>query len=174
MNQKFLNQAAVIAIAGFNGVFVYPQLRQMHRRYCQMNVKATHFVSPNTHLPINTYIYSIQCFFDVEIDGKHAGRLDFELFGEKAPKTVNNFLAMSSGEYNRYMCFKGSTFHEVRSERWIKGGDITKRDGTGSQSVYKKPRFEAESNNLKFSEPYLLVASADDEGQVGSQFFITL
>jgi cyclophilin family peptidyl-prolyl cis-trans isomerase len=27
---------------------------------------------------------------------------------------------------------------------------------------------------LKFCEPYLLVASANDEGQVGSQFFITL
>ena len=47
MNQKFLNQAAVISIAAFNGVFVYPQLRQMHRRYSQMNVKATHFVGQN-------------------------------------------------------------------------------------------------------------------------------
>ena len=72
------------------------------------------------------------------------------------------------------MRYKGTTFHEVRSERWIKGGDIAKRDGTGSNSVYKTPTFEAEKNDLKFSEPYLLVASADEEGKVGSQFFITL
>ena len=34
------------------------------------------------------------CYMDISIDGKAAGRIDFELFGEEAPKTVNNFLAL--------------------------------------------------------------------------------
>ena len=39
---------------------------------------------------------------DIEIDGKETGRISFELFGEKSPKTVNNFLAFCSGEYSQY------------------------------------------------------------------------
>ena len=53
-------------------------------------------------------------------------------------------------------------------------GDICNGDGTGSTTVYNKPTIEAEKNDLKFTEPYLLVASANDQGQTGSQFFITL
>lgn len=32
----------------------------------------------------------------------------------------------------------------------------------------------AEKNKLKFKEPYLLAASANSEGRVGSQFMLTL
>ena len=114
-------------------------------------------------------------YFDIEIDGKYAGRLDFELFGEKAPKTVNNFLALTSGELNRQtMWYKNSIFHKIYPGRWIMGGDIVTADGFGSQSVYDGDTFPAESNDLKFSEPYLLAASANDKGEIGSQFFITL
>ena len=118
------------------------------------------------------------CFFDLEIDGKQAGRLDFELFGEQAPKTVNNFLALCSGEMNRnFLWYKGSLIHKVHSGRWIMGGDIVNGDGTGSTTVYgngQQKTIEAEVNDLKFSEPYLLVASANDKGHTGSQFIITL
>jgi len=79
-------------VAGFNGFFVLPQLRKVYRQYYVAKPKVTHY-----------------CFFDLEIDGKKAGRLDFELFGEKAPKTVNNFLALCSGEMNRnFLWYKGS------------------------------------------------------------------
>jgi len=50
---------------------------------------------------------------DIEIDGKDCGRLDFELFGEEAPKSVNNFLAFCSGEFNPYMRYAGTKFHGV-------------------------------------------------------------
>jgi cyclophilin family peptidyl-prolyl cis-trans isomerase len=48
---------------------------------------------------------------DIEIDGKDAGRMNFELFGEEAPKTVNNFLAFCSGEYSSYTKYKDSYMH---------------------------------------------------------------
>mmetsp|Transcript_12925 Transcript_12925/g.21875 ORF Transcript_12925/g.21875 Transcript_12925/m.21875 type:complete len:122 (-) Transcript_12925:410-775(-) len=106
------------------------------------------------------------CFFDIEIDGKEAGRLDFELFGKEAPKTVNNFLGLCSGEIDRRrLWYKDSSFHQIHLSRWIMGGDIVNRDGSGSISVYDgKATFKAETNELKFSEPYLLAAAADDQG----------
>lgn len=47
-------------------------------------------------------------------------------------------------------------------------------DGTGAATVYDSATIEAEKNKLKFKEPYLLAAAANDEGRVGSQFIITL
>ena len=47
------------------------------------------------------------------------------------------------------------------------GGDLANANGTGSVTVYDEGRLktiEAEMNDLTFSEPYLLVASANDQG----------
>lgn len=96
------------------------------------------------------------------------------MYGEKAPKTVNNFLAFCSGDYNRYWKYRDSFFHQIVPGRFLKGGDFISRDGTGSRTVYDKFTFPSEKNNLKFKEPFLLAASANDEGEVGSQFLITL
>lgn len=41
-------------------------------------------------------------------------------------------------------------------------------DGTGTVSVYDNETFEHEKNKLKFKEPYLLAASANNDGKVGS------
>ena len=92
------------------------------------------------------------------------------MFGEKAPKTVNNFLALCSGEMNPALWYKNSKIHSVFSQRWILGGDIVNYDGTGSVTVYKngaQKTMKAEENNLKFTEPYLLMALANDEGETG-------
>ena len=37
-------------------------------------------------------------FFDVSLKGKHSGRLVFELFKNKVPKTAENFRALCTGE----------------------------------------------------------------------------
>lgn len=100
--------------------------------------------------------------------------MNFELFGQEAPKTVNNFLAFCSGDYSSYARFRDSKIHEVIPGRFIRGGDIMSGDGTGSATVYDSSSMEAEQNKLKFKEPYLLAAAANDEGRVGSQFIITL
>ena len=55
---------------------------------------------------------------DIEIDGREVGRLDFELFGNEAPKTVNNFLGFVTGDYNPYMRYKGSSFFQVAERKW--------------------------------------------------------
>ena len=55
------------------------------------------------------------------------------------------------------------------------GGDLTHKNGTGSETIYPgKNTIEAETNSLKFKEPFLLVAPANEDGHTGSQFMITL
>ena len=110
----------------------------------------------------------------MEVDGKEAGRVNFELYGEIAPKTVNNFLAFCSGDYSSYMRYKDSLLYKVVPGKYIRGGDFLYNDGTGATTVYNDELFPSEKNKLKFKEPYLLVAAANSEGKIGSQFFITL
>ncbi|KAK2113328.1 hypothetical protein P7K49_007594 [Saguinus oedipus] len=37
-------------------------------------------------------------FFDIAVDGEPLGRISFELFADKVPKTAENFRALSTGE----------------------------------------------------------------------------
>jgi cyclophilin family peptidyl-prolyl cis-trans isomerase len=35
------------------------------------------------------------------------------------------------------MWYKGSSFHKIKADRWIMGGDIVNGNGTGSTTVYQ-------------------------------------
>ena len=50
-------------------------------------------------------------FFDMEVNGKSAGRITFELFADVTPKTAENFRALCTGE--KGFGYKGSPFHRV-------------------------------------------------------------
>jgi peptidylprolyl isomerase len=108
-------------------------------------------------------------FFDIEQkteDGEGTtklGRVVMELYKDFTPKTAENFRALCTGE--KGMCkvtdttkplhYKNCTFHRVIQDFMLQGGDFTKGDGTGGESIYGE-KFADENFIIKHTKEGLL------------------
>lgn len=116
-------------------------------------------------------------FFDIHKNGQPAGRLVFGLFGNTVPKTAANFATLADGSAGiglsgKPLAYKGSKFHRIIRDFMAQGGDFTKDNGTGGESIYGA-KFEDENFILKHSKPGLLSMANSGADTNGSQFFMT-
>ncbi len=92
------------------------------------------------------------------------GDFVIELYADKAPLTVNNFVFLARDGY-----YDGVTFHRVIKGFMAQGGDPT-GTGTGGPGYKFKDEFHP---SLKHSGPGILSMANAGPNTNGSQFFIT-
>ena len=104
----------------------------------------------------------------VTFEMENGGRMVAELYPDKAPNTVNNFISLvQSGFYN------GLIFHRVIPGFMIQGGcpDGTGMGGPG-YSIRGEFSHNGFSNSLQHDRGVLSMARAMNPNSAGSQFFV--
>ena len=95
------------------------------------------------------------------------GNIEVKLFGDVAPKTVENMVGLVKNGY-----YDGLIFHRVIKDFMLQGGDPT-GTGSGGESLWGG-KFEDElREDITFDRPGLLAMANAGPNTNGSQFFIT-
>lgn len=107
------------------------------------------------------------------------GKISCELYPDKAPMTVDNFVGLATGtkewtnpasraKMKGKPLYNGTIFHRVISGFMIQGGDPL-GNGSGDPGY----SFKDEFSNLRFDQPGRLAMANSGPNTNGSQFFIT-
>ncbi|KAI0672249.1 cyclophilin-like domain-containing protein [Trametes maxima] len=111
-----------------------------------------------------------------------AGRLVFELDSSQGlSKTTANFLALCTGEKgacknapNKKLHYLGSPIHRIVKDFVAQGGDVTRGDGSGGESIYGG-KFNDDKAGLKKKMRRGSLAMANSgKNTNSSQFFVVL
>ncbi len=99
------------------------------------------------------------------------GTVELELYGDKAPITVDNFITLAKDGF-----YDGLTFHRMQKDFVIQGGDPD-GNGTGGSENNIKGEFYANNveNDLSHTRGVISMArNGYDYDSASSQFFIVL
>uniref|UniRef100_A0A7S3EC85 peptidylprolyl isomerase n=1 Tax=Rhodosorus marinus TaxID=101924 RepID=A0A7S3EC85_9RHOD len=115
----------------------------------------------------------------LEVDlGDGIKRMTFRIFTDRVPRTAENFLRLCDGskgvgkKTGANLHYKGSPFHRIIKGFMVQGGDISKGNGKGGESIYGG-NFDDEDMTLKHDRVGLLSMANKGKNTNGSQFFIT-
>ena len=111
---------------------------------------------------------STQDSITVAIMKTNMGVIEIELFSDKTPKTVDNFVGLANKGY-----YNGVIFHRVIANFMIQGGDPT-GTGRGGESIYGAKFNDEIVTTLKHDSTGILSMANAGPNTNGSQFFITL
>ncbi len=117
---------------------------------------------PKKETPSNLTIDVKKQYF-ATVKMEKGGEFVIQLFPDKAPITVDNFVKLA-----RQGFYDGTTFHRVLDGFMAQGGDPT---GTGSGGPGYQ--FEDEFSDLTFDKAGILAMANSGPNTNGSQFFIT-
>jgi cyclophilin family peptidyl-prolyl cis-trans isomerase len=104
----------------------------------------------------------------VAVMNTNMGTIEIELFTDKTPKTVENFVGLANKGY-----YDGIIFHRVIADFMIQGGDPT-GTGRGGESLWGKSFEDEFVSELRHETPGILSMANAGPNTNGSQFFITL
>ena len=108
-----------------------------------------------------------------EIGDVPAGRIEMTLRADIVPETANNFLKLAKGTLGKTKRYKGSRFHRVIPGFMCQGGDFTRNNGTGGESIWGgKFNDEIHPENQHTTRGIVSMANSGPDTN-GSQFFIT-
>jgi peptidylprolyl isomerase len=115
-------------------------------------------------------------FMDVSIGGSEPERIVIGLYGKECPNTVKNFATIAAGTATsattgKPLRYEGSKFHRIIPSFMIQGGDITRGDGTGGESIFGGA-FKDESFELKHTGLGILSMANRGKDTNSSQFFL--
>jgi cyclophilin family peptidyl-prolyl cis-trans isomerase len=97
------------------------------------------------------------------IELEKGGEIVIQLYPDKAPLTVNNFVFLAREGY-----YDGTTFHRVLPDFMAQGGDPAGTGGGGPGYV-----FQNEDSDLTFDKAGVVAMANAGRDTNGSQFFIT-
>ncbi|NLK22302.1 MAG: peptidylprolyl isomerase [Epulopiscium sp.] len=104
----------------------------------------------------------------VTLTMENEDKVKLELYPDKAPNTVNNFISLINKGF-----YDGIIFHRIIKGFMIQGGD-PEGSGMGGPGYSIKGEFKINGveNNLKHKKGVISMARAQNPDSAGSQFFI--
>ena len=109
-------------------------------------------------------------FFEIKIGEKNVGKIEFELFKDITPITVENFRCLCIGN-NDNMSYKGTSFNKIIKDFVIGGGELEKNNE--KKCIYGE-YFDDENYIYAHCRRGLLTMDNEGKNKNNSKFLITL